>query len=140
MSSSMQRTWKTEDFNSLSWHDNLVRLLVFPSADLLLAFHIDHILQWIPPKNPEDLYSFKVAPAVLSFSNVLELSVRLDFGHSSSLYIDEIYRKKASSTVSKKFWRYSVQTDKGNIQFLATDFAQRLTGPAKVSKSQKLDL
>jgi hypothetical protein len=100
----MERFESEEGFNQLAWHDNAIyglRLDVGDSdrgewrSDLVLD--IDHIVEWICGVGGG--VRFRVAPTTLTFHDVTDLSVTVDFGDSgyrtaiSELAIDHIGRE-----------------------------------------------
>ena len=73
--------------DATSWHDNLVYALLFNAGDVAkgdwrseLVLDIDHIVEWIC--GTDGGARFRVAPAALTFHDVTDLRVSLDFGGS----------------------------------------------------------
>src|SRR3989304_4763131 len=75
--------WTDLDFESLSWHDNVVHGIRLRNPhegyDYDLVFDIDHILEWI--ETPSRFFQFIVAPATLTFRGVDKLKFNLDLGY-----------------------------------------------------------
>ncbi len=63
------------EFDAMSWHDNIV---------YGLRFDIDYIAEWVRGGEPggERPVRFRVAPATLTFHNVTDLRIAVDFGDS----------------------------------------------------------
>lgn len=78
------------DFDILSWHDNLIYALRFDIGDAAqgdwrsdLVFDIDHIVEWV--SGSDGTMRFRVAPATLTFHQVSDLRVAVDFGDSGGI-------------------------------------------------------
>jgi hypothetical protein len=89
------------EFDTMSWHDNIVYGLQFHVGDASrgdwlhdLSFDIDYIAEWVPSieqggergREPSDerRARFRVAPATLTFHDVTDLRISVDFGDSDS--------------------------------------------------------
>jgi hypothetical protein len=77
----------SQTVDETSWHDNLVDALLFNVGDAStgdwrseLVLDIDHIVEWI--YGTDGGARFRVAPATLTFHDVTDLRVSLDFGGS----------------------------------------------------------
>ena len=73
--------WDESHFDEMSWHDNRVHGLRIRSGpngwDGQLELDIDYILEWLHPS--ESTFAFRVAPATLTFVDVLELRIEIDY-------------------------------------------------------------
>jgi hypothetical protein len=138
--------WRTEEFDSLSWHDVHVhgfRLDTFKdengSADLVLD--IDYILKW---ERSGDGFLFTVCRAELRFHDVVDLKFALDYATPTAgmcpFMIDGIEREPMQfSTGYKSYrWRLPVSWPKGSLEFQAPAFTQTLTGTPRVQPHQAL--
>ncbi|MFT3701666.1 MAG: hypothetical protein QM802_04825 [Agriterribacter sp.] len=135
----VKEIWSNEDFDEMSWHDNYVYSLSFPSDDLRMSFEIDYIFEW--ELNPiSNLYQYWISHCWLTFLNVLNLKVDLDYKKSTGLAILEIRRVSSRPSENKKMviWTFVIETDKGNISFDATGFIQKIDKKPILSQSQKL--
>ncbi len=75
------------DFDILSWHDNVVYGLRFDVGDASkgdwrsdVVFDIDYIAEWLC--GTDGGVKFQVAPATLTFHEVTDLRLNVDFGDS----------------------------------------------------------
>lgn len=129
-----------DNFDNLSWHDNKVYSISFPDKEYNIKLDIDFIIEWI---KEEDCNSFKflVAPTILKFKNVSDLSIKIDFADFAEMYIDEIKRKnKRISPNGKIFlWDYSILLDRGEITFTSTGYCQEFSANPKQSEGQIYD-
>ena len=127
------KRWTESDFDSLSWHDNPVHGLEIRAfnadegtCDLVLD--IDHILQWLPPV--EGFYSFRVAPAHLTFHAVFGLRIEIDYARVTAgmtpFSIGNIRREGNR-------WTIEINWPAGTITFDARGFTQELTGESVVA-------
>jgi hypothetical protein len=129
--------WTENDFEVMSWHDNMVHSIGFPKKDLRLSIGLDYILEW-KRISETNKYQFLVAPAILEFFNVLNLKISLRFGEYTGLYIDEIERKNERKSPNGQclVFDYIIVTDRGKIEFFSTGFQQKLTDVPKGTNSQ----
>ena len=138
--------WKTEDFDSLSWHDVNVhgyRLgVAHPgegTADVI--FDIDYILKW---EEAENGFTFTVCRAELIFHNVFGLKLTLDYATPtagmSAFCIHTIEREPLEfATGFKSFrWKILINWPHGFIEFDAPRFTQTLIGKPIVQSGQGL--
>ena len=137
MTEKLGHQWSDQDFESMGWHDNFIESLIFPDENLKLCLNINYILDWIPQKITGHCYKFRVALAKLSFHNVLNLTFKLNFENSTSIFINEIVRcsKRLSPNKKMHIWDYRIITDQGDITFDSTGFTQTLISEPKISDS-----
>jgi hypothetical protein len=139
--------WTDAQFDEMSWHDNHVHSLEIRSGEygageLLLG--LGYILEWLPPEDGS--YSFRIAPALLQFREVTDLSIELDYASVSagltpfsiSSITREIHRFPSGAQTHR--WTLGINWPQGSITFLASGFVQTLTGPAVISRHQFLSL
>ena len=82
-----------KEFDEMSWHDNAIYSIYPPGHNNALSFDIDYILEWkISPEG--NSYSFVVAPAILCFENITDLTIQLKFDNLTELFINDISRKR----------------------------------------------
>ena len=144
MPTAPQTTWTDEDFDALSWHDNHVYGLSvsegqYGSGELTLD--LDYILEWM--KSTSGDIQFRIAPASLTFHEVTDLKVSLDYrtvsaamGPFSIAAIERRFetRKRYTATL----WTISINWPKGEISFEATGFTQTLRGSPIIKDQQSL--
>jgi len=135
----------TDDFDRLSWHDNHVHaLLIEERANGLgeLVLDIDHIVEWVPPR--EGTHLFRVAPAFLRFQGVSDLRISLDYAAVSAAMtpfsIHDIRRERIDhpNGYSTDAWEIDVNWPPGQITFNATGFTQELRGAVIETQEQYL--
>jgi hypothetical protein len=125
-----------EDFETMSWHDNTVYSMDFPDSKYFFSLYLDYILEWRKIENSG--FDFLIAPAVLTFENVSDLKVELDF-YQTALEIDEIQKIGSCISPNRKMILYNYEVvffDQGTIRFTASGFTQKLTAEPKFSKQQ----
>jgi hypothetical protein len=135
------------DFDAMSWHDNIVYGLQFHVGDASqgdwlhdLSFDIDYIVEWVRDGEPsgEQRARFRVAPATLTFHDVTDLRIGVDFGDSDSrnainnLSIANVTRQAVDDTQrfpDRDYYRYRIELSLpqgGEIAFGARGFTQVL--------------
>ena len=133
------------DYDWISWHDNHVYGLEIHEGEHgtgKLILHLDHILEWLPPVN--GAYSFRIAPAILSFREVSGLKLELDYlGVSAGMTpfsIGQISREAVTYATGYNSYRWSISINwpEGFITFEAPGFTQRLLAAPVVSSDQVL--
>ncbi len=130
-------TWNQSDFPNMSWHDNHVHgLQIVEGADGAgeLILDIDHILEWLQPS--EGTFAFRVAPATLTFHQVMGLRVEIDYASATAGIvppsIDEIVREESR-------WTIRIGWPHGQIVFSGNGFTQVLRGTPVVYDHQCLE-
>lgn len=151
----MNEVTTADDFDALSWHDNTVYGLRWHVGDAArgdwrhdLAFDIDHIVDWVT--NGQKGMRFRVAPATLTFHEVTDLRLAIDFGDSNygtaihDWSIDRISRELVDD--AKRFpardyfrWTIALNWPQGNeIAFGARGFTQTLRAEPVLLDEQRL--
>lgn len=132
---------RTEAFNAMSWHDNHVHgLAIEEGAHGLgeLRLDLDYIVEWLACADGK--FSFRIAPALLTFHGVSDLVVSLDYAASSAALtpfsIHEIRRTPLPH--ARYAWEIELNWPKGRIAFSADGFTQALRGSAVESERQHL--
>lgn len=128
---------KIEPFEGSGWHDNAVhgfRILEGEdgcSGELVLD--IDYIVQWVSPENENNSYSFQIAPADLTFHDVTELVISIDYASSTAalqpMTIHEIHREVVTypNGWSSFSWRIEINWPRNSfISFISSGFTQFL--------------
>ena len=125
-----------DDFDTYTWHDNHVhalRIRAGAHGTGELELDLDYILEWLPPR--DGAFTFRVAPATLTFHNVVDLRLALDYAGPSAgmtpFSINCIEREPYvyANGLSAYRWRIPVNWPEGEITFIATGFTQVLRSP-----------
>ncbi len=144
------------DFDSLSWHDNIVYGLRIDVGDPTrndwhsdLVLDIDHIVEWVC--GTDGGVRFRVAPATLAFHNVTDLRLAVDFGDSggqvfsmNELSIDAITRQRVEDQkvcLDRPYYRWRIALNLpsgGEIAFCASGFTQTLRAEPVLLAEQRL--
>lgn len=138
-----------EKFEDYSWHDNAIhgfRIVEGDdgcSGDLILD--IDFILEWLAPQGDDEPFSFRIAPANLTFHEVTDLVVSIDYSASTAAFqpmmIHEIHRSAVtySNGYSSFSWKVEINWPRNSfISFVSSGFTQELRSEAIVSSAQYL--
>jgi len=139
--------WRTEDFESMSWHDVHVHGFRFATfdeeegtADLVLD--IDYILKW--ENSGGGFFSFTVCQAELRFYDTFRLKLELDYSTPTAgmcpFSINGIHREPLEfATGFRSFrWRIPINWPRGLLEFEAPAFTQTLMGKPVVQSGQSL--
>jgi hypothetical protein len=131
-------------FAEMSWHDNHVHGLQIRSGEHgagELVLDIDYIVEWLC--ETDGTCQFRLAPASLTFRDVTDLRIDVDFASVSAALgpfsIGEIRREFTGSPPAAAAWRIDVNWPRGAISFHAIGFTQVLRGPAVVKAEQWLE-
>ncbi len=127
------KSWNTENFEELSWHDNHVHGISIRGdehgcGDLILD--IDFILQWLCAT--DGTWRFLVAPATLTFHRMSNLRVALDYATPTAgigpFSIEGLERSVHTypNGLQTFRWRIKVNWPEGELAFLASGFTQHL--------------
>lgn len=135
----VKNIWTDADFEEMGWHDSYLYSVSFPDQNQKLIFDIDYIFKWVLDET-SNLYSFWVSPSTLTFLNVMNLKIDIDFQNSVGLDISDINRLNPRLSPNGKFtlWDYSICTDKGSITFESTGYIQNIKEQPILSDSQVL--
>lgn len=117
----IKQKWSDENFDEMDWYDNRLYAIIFDTQHFSIIFDIDYILKWA-----ESWDKFLLAPCRLSFGNVSNTVINIDFGNTQNIIISKIRRENKRNSPNDKFteWFYTIETDVGNINFWATGFIQ----------------
>ncbi|NKB49809.1 MAG: hypothetical protein GKS02_10680 [Alphaproteobacteria bacterium] len=143
------------EFDDMSWHDVIVYGLQFDVGDASqgdwrsdLVFDIDYIAEWV--SGGERGARFRVAPATLTFHEVSDLRIDVDFGDSGvSTMMNELSIANISRTLvddQKRFpdrdyyrWRIELNWPQGGeITFGGRGFTQTLRADPVLLDEQRL--
>ncbi|MFO0997635.1 MAG: hypothetical protein U1F33_13220 [Alphaproteobacteria bacterium] len=145
-----------DDFDRLSWHDNLIYGFRFVIGDhekgewnADLVFDIDHIAEWVCPI-PGGRVQFRVAPATLTFHDVTDFKISADFGDSggqtnlNEMSIDRIGRERLvrqNVRLDRPYYRWTIALNDprgGVVSFGASGFTQILRAAPQLLDEQRL--
>ena len=139
-----QTRWTEADFDEMTWHDCQVNAIALDQEgewqnDLVLE--LDFIVEWLC--GVDNRYRFRVAPAVLRFTNVDNLRLDLSLRFKQPLEVCAVERTDLRTTGYTNYhWVIKVQNYpdlKDNvIEFDAAGFTQELTGRTIETESQTL--
>ena len=149
----MQEDTTETEFESISWHDNIVYGFCFDVVDGFrddwhadLVLDLDHIVEWLCDEARGT--RFRVAPATLRFHNVTDLRIAIDWGDSgfrtmlNEISIDGIWRRQIESQaicLDRPHYRWRIELNSprpGAIAFGASGFTQRLRAEPVVLDEQ----
>ena len=76
--------FSTDDFERIQWHDNAIHAFRIVEGEVCgdLVLDIDFIVEWLPPV--EGAYRFRVAPSNLTFHEVSDLVVSINYAAASA--------------------------------------------------------
>ncbi len=153
----MQGTITDSEFDTLSWHDNIVYALRFSVGDAMrgdgrsdLVFDIDHIVEWVRSETGQ--IQFRVAPATLTFHDVTDLRIAVDFGDSgcqtmmNELSISTIARKTLTDQkicLDRPYYQWRIDLNLpqgGHIAFGASGMSQEIRADPILLEEQRFSV
>ncbi len=134
----VKEKWTNDDFNYLGWHDSRIYKITFPNEELNFIIYIDYIFKW--EKEDNNFFKFWVSPCKLIFKNISDLELNISLKGYVGIDIDEIKREKMGLTPNKKMtdWKFIIDTDRGVIELIATDFEMIVISQPKLLNSQDM--
>ena len=139
----------------IGWHDNIIYSIHFVVGDAAsgewwsnLVLDIDHITEWVCGTEGKAL--FRVAPATLTFRDVADLRLSLDFAGGAhprtlnELSIDGITSEplppdKAPGRMPYRRWRIGLNLPQGGeIAFGSSGYGQMLRSEPVLRSEQRL--
>ena len=137
------QVWTEKNFEEMSWHDNHVHGLRISEGEYgagELEFDMDHITRW---RNSEGGFEFRIVPATLTFREVTNLQVSLDYATPTAALgpfsIASIERESQQrERYVAQVWKILINWPNGAIKFESTGFVQRGVGEPVLSKEQRL--
>jgi hypothetical protein len=152
------RVYTGAEFDQISWHDCQVWAIELRAGDVYagewiseLVLRLDFIVEWLCGLSGEA--QFRVAPAVLVFHGVTDLSISIDWGRGGfqgalqDAAIDRIEREPIRGQrvyLDRPYYRWTISLNGppgGAIAFGAYGFTQTLCGePVVVGPQQRLSL
>ena len=144
MSDKERRIWTDADFADMSWHDNHVHGLQIRSGDYgagELDLDLDYIVEWLCAADGS--CEFRLAPATLTFRDVTELRIEVDYQAISAglvpFSIDGISREDGAVAAEPlRKWTVNLNWPRGSLAFRASGFTQRLRAPLRICAEQHL--
>jgi hypothetical protein len=150
----MQQT-SDADFAHLSWHDDTLYGLRFELGDIErgdrrseLVLDLDHIVEWFCSSDRS--VRFRVAPATLTFHDITDLRIALDWGdsgHQTALgepQIDALTRTQVLDQricLDRPYYRWRIALNwppGGEVAFGASGFTQTLRAAPVLLDQQRL--
>jgi hypothetical protein len=144
-------------FDDLSWHDNIIYGLRLDVGDSMrsdfrsdLVLDIDHIVEWV--RATDGAMRFRVAPATLTFHDVSDLSIAVDFGDSggqtmiNELSIAGITREPVADQkvcLDRTYYRWRIALNwpqGGAISFCASSLTQTLRAEPVLLEEQRFSV
>ncbi len=151
----MTKIYTESDFDQLSWHDCHIWGFELCAGDADegdwtsdLVLDIDFIVEWLCGVTAGT--QFRVAPAVLVFHGVTDLSIKIDWGDSGfrtalhPVSIDRIEREAVREQkvyLDRPYYRWRILLNwpkSGEITFGAVGFTQTLRTEAVLTDQQSL--
>lgn len=136
--------WTEADFDAMSWHDCQINSIGLDQdgewqSDLVLE--LDYIVEWLCGEDKR--CRFRVAPALLKFTNVDNLRFDISLKFKQPLAIYHVERTELPVTGHMNYhWILKLQNysdlKDSMIEFDATGFVQELTGKAIETESLSL--
>ncbi len=134
--------YSARDFKNITWHDNFIHSIRLDAEKFALELDIDFIHDWIA--GDAENYSFLISPATLTFQNVSNLKIDIDWdGCSLEMAIETIERTNPRKTANGKLTEYDWVIalnwpEGGAISFAATGFTQQSRTEPAVFDEQKI--
>jgi len=134
----VKEIWTSDDFEVMGWHDSRLYQMKFPNEDYNFVLYIDYIFKW--EKQQDDSFKFWVSPCELKFLNISDLKLNLSFDNFSEIFVSEIKKQEIGLTPNEKMieWKYIIETDRGNIEFLSTGYIMKVISEPILSESQDM--
>jgi hypothetical protein len=135
------------NFEELNWHDNAIHGFHIregeDNCNGELDFDIDYILEWIAPV--DNTFSFRVAPAILTFHDVSDLIISINYASATAavqpMTIHEIHRevKNYQNGYSSFNWKVEINwPPQSFFTFSSSSFSQTIYGQQIISGAQYL--
>lgn len=150
----MEQKVTEADFERLSWHDDTIYGLRFDIGDPErddwhsdLVLDLDHIVEWLCDEAGGA--RFRVAPATLSFHDVTDLKIAIDWGDSGGqtalheVSVDALTRERVEDQkicLDRPYYRWRIALNwpqGGEIAFGASGFTQSLRAEQLLRDQQK---
>jgi hypothetical protein len=134
----VKEKWTNNDFDEMGWHDSRLYKIKFPDDEFNFTIYLDYIFKW--EKGNDGFFKFWVSPCEMIFKNVFNLDMNISFKKSINIDIDNIKRDKAGLTPNGKMtnWNFLIETDKGFIELMGTDFEMNVISQPVFINSQDI--
>ena len=108
------------EYDEMSWHDSFIHGFSMDQTDLRsdLVIDIDHIVDW---RCEEERTEFLISPASLTFHDVTDLRLVIDWGESGyiksvfGMYIIDIYREMVETKMRfERYYRWIIELNDSN--------------------------
>ena len=124
--------WDHTEFKHLGWHDNRICALFFEHKEFKFSLALDYIY-----KREEDFSGFWITPSSLTFSNVSDLTINVDFDNTTDFIIEDIDKGDEKITPSGlPTTKYVIKTTSGDISLFSTGFELVLMQDPEFSNTQ----
>ena len=130
MESALKKIWTDDDFEIMGWHDCRIYGLHILNE---IIFDIDYIFKW-DLNQSTNCYSFWISPATLVFHNPHDLNINIDLDFINGLEIADLNRE----ILNTKEFKWIMQTQEGDISFVASGYSQFIRKLPQFSNSQFL--
>ena len=135
------------DFEKMNWHDNAIHAFRIREGEDdcsgELDFDIDYILEWLGPES--NSFSFRLAPATLTFHGVSDLIISVDYAKATAcvqpMIIHAIHREIETRPNGYSSFNWTVEINwppQSSISFSSSGFTQVLHGQPIISGAQYL--
>ena len=129
-----ERIWTDRQFDEMSWHDchaHAIRIESGSHGAGTLVLDFDYIIEWV--KLPGGGMRFRMLPARLTFHEVVNLRIRLDYATPAAALgpfsIQAIERHvEARERYQAQVWRIAINWPSGEFGFEASGYTQRGVG------------
>lgn len=133
--------YSIRDFKNIDWHDNYIHAIRLDAEKFELILDIDFIHDWICGEGEN--YKFLISPSTLSFQNVSNLKIDIDWKDCSlDMSVGHVERSNPRKTANKKLneydWVIDLNWPEGSISFSATGFTQVSRSEPAVYDEQKI--
>jgi len=112
-----EQTWDESQFDEMSWHDSHVhglRIRKGREGHGELELDIDYILEWLCPT--ESTFAFRIAPATLTFIDVFDLRIEIDyaaFSFATTPFSLAGISREAATSRGGTLWTLELNAPKG---------------------------
>ena len=137
--------FSTKDFGKIQWHDNAIHGFRILEGDIggEIIFDIDFIAEWLP--QPDERYSFKIAPSDLKFHDASDLVVSINYAEARAavqpMSIHEIHRNPITYPNGYKSFNWKININwppNSFFSFNSPGFTQQQRMEPAISGAQYL--
>lgn len=137
MSETYRRRWTQADYDQLGWHGCRIYSISFVDERFKIAIDIDYIFETETRGSDSE---FLVAPALMEFSDVSDLKIRIDSESVMGATILEMTLRRAGLSPNGKVEMYKadISMDIGTVKFATSGFEMLLKGDVVRSPHQDI--